>query len=59
MRRESEITDEQIMEAAERLFGSPPPEDHREVTEADVEAAAYRLFGGERAVPGDLREDRR
>lgn len=56
--RRSEITDEELQEAAQRLF-TTPPDDRREVTEADVEAAAYRLFGGEQAVPGDLREDRR
>lgn len=59
MTRQSEVTDEQILEAAERLFTTPPADDRREVTEADVERAAYALFGGEQAVPGDLREDRR
>lgn len=59
MRGDSEITDEQIMEASRRLFTTPPPEERREVTEADVERAAYALFGGEQAVPGDLREQDR
>lgn len=56
--RRSEITDEELQEAAERLF-TTPPDDRREVSEADVERAAYALFGGPESVPGELREDRR
>lgn len=50
-----EELEEAVAEAAERLFSTPPPEDHREVTEADVERAAYTLFGG--TAPAHLREE--